>query len=130
MFFEFGVAGMMVLFVGVVVLGVVAAYEHPTGVFAFVGGGAVQGVAVKEDGVAGFHFGVDEFEYFLGFFYTFEVGTGLIAGESDISAVPIMIDSSKWSIIEAGLKSVQGKAIVNSISLKEGGLVRGTGASR
>lgn len=44
----------------------------------------------------------------------------LIAGESDISAVPIMIDSSKWSVIEAGLKAVQGKAIVNSISLKEG----------
>ena len=44
----------------------------------------------------------------------------LIAGESDISAVPIMIDSSKWSVIEAGLRSVQGKAIVNSISLKEG----------
>lgn len=44
----------------------------------------------------------------------------LIASEPDISRVPIMIDSSKWSIIEAGLKSVQGKAIVNSISLKEG----------
>ena len=44
----------------------------------------------------------------------------LIAGESDISAVPIMIDSSKWSVIEAGLRAVQGKAIVNSISLKEG----------
>ena len=44
----------------------------------------------------------------------------LIAGESDISSVPIMIDSSKWSVIEAGLKAVQGKAIVNSISLKEG----------
>ena len=44
----------------------------------------------------------------------------LIAGESDISAVPIMIDSSKWSVIEAGLKACQGKAIVNSISLKEG----------
>ncbi len=44
----------------------------------------------------------------------------LIAGESDISAVPVMIDSSKWEIIEAGLKAVQGKAIVNSISLKEG----------
>ncbi len=44
----------------------------------------------------------------------------LIAGESDISAVPVMIDSSKWSVIEAGLKAVQGKAIVNSISLKEG----------
>ena len=44
----------------------------------------------------------------------------LIAGEPDISRVPIMIDSSKWSVIEAGLKCVQGKAIVNSISLKEG----------
>ncbi len=44
----------------------------------------------------------------------------LIASEPDISRVPIMIDSSKWSVIEAGLKCVQGKAIVNSISLKEG----------
>jgi 5-methyltetrahydrofolate--homocysteine methyltransferase len=44
----------------------------------------------------------------------------LIAGESDISRVPLMIDSSKFEIIEAGLKCVQGKAIVNSISLKEG----------
>ncbi len=44
----------------------------------------------------------------------------LIAGESDISAVPVMIDSSKWSVIEAGLRAVQGKGIVNSISLKEG----------
>ena len=44
----------------------------------------------------------------------------LIAGEPDIARVPIMIDSSKWSVIEAGLKCVQGKAIVNSISLKEG----------
>lgn len=44
----------------------------------------------------------------------------LIAGEPEISRVPIMIDSSKWSVIEAGLKCVQGKAIVNSISLKEG----------
>ena len=44
----------------------------------------------------------------------------LIAGESDISAVPVMIDSSKWDVIEAGLKTTQGKAIVNSISLKEG----------
>ena len=46
----------------------------------------------------------------------------LIASEPDISRVPIMIDSSKWSVIEAGLKCVQGKAIVNSISLKEGEL--------
>ena len=44
----------------------------------------------------------------------------LIAAEPDISRVPIMIDSSKWEIIEAGLKVVQGKCIVNSISLKEG----------
>lgn len=44
----------------------------------------------------------------------------LVATEPDIARVPIMIDSSKWSIIEAGLKCVQGKPIVNSISLKEG----------
>ncbi len=44
----------------------------------------------------------------------------LIASEPDISRVPVMIDSSKWSVIEAGLKCVQGKAVVNSISLKEG----------
>jgi 5-methyltetrahydrofolate--homocysteine methyltransferase len=44
----------------------------------------------------------------------------LIASEPDISRVPIMIDSSKWSVIEAGLKCVQGKAVVNSISMKEG----------
>lgn len=44
----------------------------------------------------------------------------LIASEPDISKIPIMIDSSKWSVIEAGLKCVQGKCIVNSISLKEG----------
>ena len=44
----------------------------------------------------------------------------LIAGEPDIARVPIMLDSSKWSVIEAGLKCVQGKAIVNSISMKEG----------
>ena len=44
----------------------------------------------------------------------------LIASEPDIARVPIMIDSSKWEIIEAGLKVVQGKSIVNSISLKEG----------
>ncbi len=44
----------------------------------------------------------------------------LIASEPDISRVPIMLDSSKWDIIEAGLKCVQGKAVVNSISLKEG----------
>jgi len=44
----------------------------------------------------------------------------LIASEPDIARVPIMLDSSKWSVIEAGLKCVQGKAIVNSISLKEG----------
>ena len=44
----------------------------------------------------------------------------LLAAEPDIARVPIMIDSSKWSVIEAGLKCVQGKAIVNSISMKEG----------
>ena len=44
----------------------------------------------------------------------------LIAAEPDISRVPLMIDSSKWEIIEAGLKTVQGKCVVNSISLKEG----------
>ena len=44
----------------------------------------------------------------------------LIASEPDISRVPVMIDSSKWEVIEAGLKCVQGKCIVNSISLKEG----------
>lgn len=44
----------------------------------------------------------------------------LIASEPDISKVPLMIDSSKWSVIEAGLKRIQGKAIVNSLSLKEG----------
>ena len=44
----------------------------------------------------------------------------LIAGEPDIARVPVMIDSSKWSVIEAGLKCVQGRPIVNSISLKEG----------
>ena len=44
----------------------------------------------------------------------------LIASEPDISRVPVMIDSSKWSVIEAGLKCVQGKPIVNSISMKEG----------
>jgi len=44
----------------------------------------------------------------------------LIASEPDIARVPIMIDSSKWEVIEAGLKCVQGKAIVNSISMKEG----------
>ena len=46
----------------------------------------------------------------------------LIASEPDICRVPIMIDSSKWSVIEAGLQSIQGKCIVNSISLKEGKL--------
>lgn len=46
--------------------------------------------------------------------------TRLIAAEPDIARVPVMVDSSKWAVIEAGLKNVQGKAIVNSISLKEG----------
>ena len=44
----------------------------------------------------------------------------LVAGEPDISRVPLMIDSSRWSVIEAGLRCVQGKCVVNSISLKEG----------
>lgn len=44
----------------------------------------------------------------------------LVASEPDISKVPLMIDSSKWTVIEAGLKRIQGKAIVNSLSLKEG----------
>src|SRR4030095_10814972 len=44
----------------------------------------------------------------------------LIASEPDIARVPIMIDSSKWSVIEAGLRCIQGKGIVNSISMKEG----------
>jgi 5-methyltetrahydrofolate--homocysteine methyltransferase len=44
----------------------------------------------------------------------------LVAGEPDISRVPIMVDSSKWELIEAGLKCIQGKSVVNSISLKEG----------
>lgn len=44
----------------------------------------------------------------------------LIAAEPDISRVPVMIDSSKWSVIEAGLKCIQGKCVVNSISMKEG----------
>src|SRR5258705_3131357 len=44
----------------------------------------------------------------------------LIAAEPDIARVPVMVDSSKWEVIEAGLRCVQGKAIVNSISMKEG----------
>lgn len=44
----------------------------------------------------------------------------LLAGEPDIARVPVMVDSSKWSVIEAGLRCIQGKGIVNSISLKEG----------
>ena len=43
-----------------------------------------------------------------------------MAAEPDIARIPVMIDSSKWEIIEAGLKVVQGKSVVNSISLKEG----------
>lgn len=46
--------------------------------------------------------------------------TKLVAAEPDISRVPVMIDSSKWEVIEAGLKNIQGKPIVNSISMKEG----------
>ena len=44
----------------------------------------------------------------------------LLAAEPDVSKVPIMVDSSKWEVIEAGLKCLQGKSVVNSISLKEG----------
>src|SRR6185437_5446429 len=44
----------------------------------------------------------------------------LIAAEPDIARIPVMVDSSKWSVIEAGLKCLQGKGVVNSISLKEG----------
>lgn len=44
----------------------------------------------------------------------------LIVSEPDISRVPVMVDSSKWSVIEAGLKCLQGKSVVNSISMKEG----------
>ena len=44
----------------------------------------------------------------------------LVATEPEIARVPLMVDSSKWSVIEAGLKCVQGKSVVNSISLKEG----------
>ena len=44
----------------------------------------------------------------------------LIAGETDIAAVPVMVDSSKWSVLEAGLRAIQGKPIVNSISMKDG----------
>ena len=62
----------------------------------------------------------------------------LVSAEPEIARVPIMVDSSKWSVIEAGLKCVQGKSIVNSISLKEGEetflaqarLVRRYGAAR
>ncbi|MEN7342632.1 MAG: methionine synthase, partial [Pseudomonadota bacterium] len=52
--------------------------------------------------------------------YAMRTFLNLLAAEPDIARVPIMIDSSKWSVIEAGLKCVQGKPIVNSISLKEG----------
>ena len=52
--------------------------------------------------------------------YAMTTFLNLIASEPDISRIPIMIDSSKWDIIVAGLKCVQGKAVVNSISLKEG----------
>ena len=44
----------------------------------------------------------------------------LMAGEADVARVPIMIDSSKWSVLESGLQATQGKCVVNSISLKEG----------
>src|SRR5690606_38616420 len=44
----------------------------------------------------------------------------LIAGENDIAAVPVMVDSSKWTVLETGLQAIQGKPIVNSISMKDG----------
>ena len=44
----------------------------------------------------------------------------LLAGEPDIARVPVMVDSSKWTILEAGLQNLQGKGVVNSISMKEG----------
>src|SRR3981189_3806820 len=44
----------------------------------------------------------------------------LVAAEPDISRLPIMVDSSRWSVLEAGLQCIQGKGVVNSISLKEG----------
>jgi len=54
----------------------------------------------------------------------------LMAGEPDISRVPVMIDSSKWEVLEAGLKCVQGKAVVNSISMKGNfSLMRGKSAT-
>jgi 5-methyltetrahydrofolate--homocysteine methyltransferase len=59
-------------------------------------------------------------EGMLDWVYAMTKFLNLIAAEPDISRVPIMIDSSKWEIIEAGLKVVQGKSVVNSISLKEG----------
>src|SRR5690606_29115489 len=52
--------------------------------------------------------------------YAMTTFLNLIASEPDIARVPVMIDSSKWEIIEAGLKVTQGKSVVNSISLKEG----------
>ena len=52
--------------------------------------------------------------------YAMETFLKLIAAEPDIARVPIMVDSSKWSVIEAGLKCVSGKPVVNSISMKEG----------
>jgi len=52
--------------------------------------------------------------------YVMETFLKMIASEPDISKVPVMIDSSKWSVLETGLKNIQGKGIVNSISLKEG----------
>ena len=54
--------------------------------------------------------GVESMRHFL----------NLVASEPDISRVPVMIDSSKWEVLEAGLKCLQGKGVVNSISLKEG----------
>lgn len=81
-----------------------------------------EALAVAEDQVRGGAqiLDVNMDEGMLDGVYAMTTFLNLIASEPEISRIPIMIDSSKWEIIEAGLKCVQGKAIVNSISLKEG----------
>jgi 5-methyltetrahydrofolate--homocysteine methyltransferase len=81
-----------------------------------------EALAVAEDQVQGGAqiLDVNMDEGMLDGVYAMTTFLNLIASEPEISKIPIMIDSSKWEIIEAGLKCVQGKAIVNSISLKEG----------
>jgi 5-methyltetrahydrofolate--homocysteine methyltransferase len=59
-------------------------------------------------------------EAMLDSLYAMKHFSNLIAVEPNIAKVPVMLDSSKWDVIEAGLKCTQGKAIVNSISMKEG----------